>query len=70
MKNNNSLKLLTSVIFLICSIVNWIKYSNTFRTIDLVVAVFFSLTFLIFFYGYFKNLKQNKTTQRRDFIQY
>ena len=62
MKNNDSLRLLTSVIFLICSIVNWIKYCYTFRTIDLVAAIAWSLAFMTSFYGYFKNLKQNKST--------
>ncbi len=58
MKNNDSLKLLTSVIFLICSIVNWIKYGYTFRTIDFVAAIVWSLAFLTSFYGYFKKTKQ------------
>ena len=62
MNNNKSLNLLTSFLFLICSIVNWIKYGITFKTIDLIGAIVWSLAFLIFFYGYFKNLKQNKST--------
>lgn len=62
MKNNKSLKLLISFLFLICSIVNWIKYGITSKTIDLIGAIVWTLAFLIFFYGYFKNFKQNKTT--------
>jgi ABC-type enterochelin transport system permease subunit len=62
MRNNNSLQLITLVIFIICSILNWIKYSNTFRTIDFVAAIVFTLAFLGFSYQYFKNLKQNKST--------
>ncbi len=67
MKNNNSLKLLTSLMFLICSVLNWIKYSNSSNIIDFVAAIVWSFAFLAFFYGYFKVLKQKN--QRKDFLQ-